>query len=273
MASVPLNLANRTTHVVPDLGCTRSIGSRAAIERFQKHALYCGITTEHALAISPLCCQLWGRNLFGKLYYSFSDNTSVFYQTWSAWDERRAFLILPFSDEEFGYDYWTVPKRRQNYMSSFWLVLFSSRILHNGTTCVGLDESCVPAKMAWAICSPEETCNFLSFKPKFSKITHKNWTKREMIYLLFVQTVLPFLKTKMISLWCNLHQGMNRWQKSVNLPRNAEFLHRYEEEKDLQSGETHLPHWSKMCQETRASDQKKPRFWATIQTVKLSATS
>ena len=32
-------------HVVLDLGCTRSIGSRAAIRRFQKHALYYGITT------------------------------------------------------------------------------------------------------------------------------------------------------------------------------------------------------------------------------------
>ena len=34
MASVPLNLANHPTHVVLDLGCTRSIGSRAAIKRF-----------------------------------------------------------------------------------------------------------------------------------------------------------------------------------------------------------------------------------------------
>ena len=41
-----LNLANHPTHVVLDLGCTRSIGSRAAIRRFQKHALYCGITTD-----------------------------------------------------------------------------------------------------------------------------------------------------------------------------------------------------------------------------------
>ena len=46
MASVPLDLANHPTHVVLDLGCTRSIGSRAAIKRFQKHALYYGITTE-----------------------------------------------------------------------------------------------------------------------------------------------------------------------------------------------------------------------------------
>ena len=31
------------------------------------------------------------------------------------------------------------------------------------------------------------------------------------------------------------------WKKSVNLPQNEEFLHKYEEEKDLQSGENHLP--------------------------------
>ena len=46
MASVPLNPANHSTRVVLDLGCTRSTGSRAAIRRFQKHALYYGITTE-----------------------------------------------------------------------------------------------------------------------------------------------------------------------------------------------------------------------------------
>ena len=45
MASVPLKLANHPTHVVLDLGCTLSIGSRAAIKRFQERALYYGITT------------------------------------------------------------------------------------------------------------------------------------------------------------------------------------------------------------------------------------
>ena len=40
MAAVPLNLTNHPTRVVLDLGCTRSIGSRAAIKRFQKHELY-----------------------------------------------------------------------------------------------------------------------------------------------------------------------------------------------------------------------------------------
>ena len=46
IASVLWNLANHPTHVVLDLGCTRSIGSRAAIKRFQEHAWYYGITTE-----------------------------------------------------------------------------------------------------------------------------------------------------------------------------------------------------------------------------------
>ena len=46
MAVPSLNLAYHPTHVVLDLGCTRSIGSRSAIKRFQKHAWYYGITTE-----------------------------------------------------------------------------------------------------------------------------------------------------------------------------------------------------------------------------------
>ena len=44
-----------------------------------------------------------------------------------------------------------------------------------------------------------------------------------MTNLLFVQTALPILRTKMISLWCNLHQEKNQWKKSVNLSQNAEF--------------------------------------------------
>ena len=38
MVAPPMNLANHPTHVVLDFGCTRSIGSRAAIERFKRHA-------------------------------------------------------------------------------------------------------------------------------------------------------------------------------------------------------------------------------------------
>ena len=81
------------------------------------------------------------------------------------------------------------------------------------------------------------------------------------------------LKTEMISLWSNLHQEKIRWKKSVFLPQNAELMHSYEEEKDLQSGEIHLPHWNKTCQETRVNDQKESRFLAEIQMVKHVATS
>ena len=41
-----LNLAYHPRHVVLDLGCTQSIGSRSAIEGFQKHSWYYGMTTE-----------------------------------------------------------------------------------------------------------------------------------------------------------------------------------------------------------------------------------
>ena len=50
----------------------------------------------------------------------------------------------------------------------------------------------------------------------------------------------------------------------MNLPQNVVFLHHYEEEKDFQSGETHLSHWNQMCQETRVSDQKKSPYWAEM---------
>ena len=40
MAANPLNLSHHPTHVVLDLGCTRSIGSRTAIEKFKKCAWY-----------------------------------------------------------------------------------------------------------------------------------------------------------------------------------------------------------------------------------------
>ena len=41
-----LNLAYHPTHVVLDLGCTRSIGSRSAIEILEKHSWYYGKTKE-----------------------------------------------------------------------------------------------------------------------------------------------------------------------------------------------------------------------------------
>ena len=78
----PLNLAHHPTHVVLDLGFTRSIGSRTASERFQKHALCYDMTTEFCPCNQPFVfANLETENWLGKLYDSFSDNTSMFYQS------------------------------------------------------------------------------------------------------------------------------------------------------------------------------------------------
>ena len=74
------------------------------------------------------------------------------------------------------------------------------------------------------------------------QLAHENWTKMKMISLWFAQPARPLLKTKITSPWCNLHQEKKWLKKKVNLPHNAEFLHLYEEEQDLESGEIHLPH-------------------------------
>ena len=82
MVATPLNLANHPTHVVLDLGCTRSIGSRSAIERFKKHAWYYGITTEFcrcnksfvfANSETETCME-------SCMHCPLSNNTTMFYQ-------------------------------------------------------------------------------------------------------------------------------------------------------------------------------------------------
>ena len=84
----------------------------------------------------------------------------------------------------------------------------------------------------------------------------KNCMTTMMTNLLFVQTALPFLKKmKMMNFWCNPHS--KKMRRSVKLLQHAEILHRYKEEKDLLSGEIRLPHWDKMRQGHRVSDQKK----------------
>ena len=49
-----LNLAYHPTHVLLDLGCTRSIGSRSAIETFQKHSWYKG--NDRILPLQQILC-------------------------------------------------------------------------------------------------------------------------------------------------------------------------------------------------------------------------
>ena len=101
MASLPFNFANHPTFVVLDLGCTRSIASRAAIKRFQKHAWYYGITTEF--------CPCNKSFVFANSETETCLESCIIIfpaQPPCACDGQRAHLILSFSDEEFGCDYW-----------------------------------------------------------------------------------------------------------------------------------------------------------------------
>ena len=69
IASVPPDLAHHPTHVVLDLGCTRSIGSRTAIRRLQKYALYHGMTTEFCPCNSLFCWPNLRQKRVGKVAF------------------------------------------------------------------------------------------------------------------------------------------------------------------------------------------------------------
>ena len=103
-------------------------------KRLQKHALYYGITTEFCRCKNPV------------VFANFATETCwesciIHFPTTPPRSTRVDVLetgyvptlFLSSSDETFGYDYWLGSERRQNYMSSFWLVLISSWILNNGT--------------------------------------------------------------------------------------------------------------------------------------------
>ena len=85
------------------------------------------------------------------------------------WDRWCTYFVF-VSYEKFGCDFWTASSRRQDYMPSFWLVFLSSWKFHNGTYCVGPDESYKAAcdKIEWSIRSPKETCNLCQVRAKTS---------------------------------------------------------------------------------------------------------
>ena len=88
MKPVPSNIPNHPTHVVLDLGCTRSINW---IKNGNQNVPgTCAVLWHYGrllLLQKVFCvCQLWDRNLLGKLYYPFSDSTSVLNQSRHSWD-------------------------------------------------------------------------------------------------------------------------------------------------------------------------------------------
>ena len=117
MALPSLNIAYHPTNVVLDLGGTRSIGSRSAIERFQKHSWYCGFTTE-------LCHCNKSFVFANSETETCSESCIIHFPTTPPvhpWLRQVMYFPIP---KKFGYDYWTGSSRRQAYMPSFWFVFF-----------------------------------------------------------------------------------------------------------------------------------------------------
>ena len=155
------------------------VGSRTATGRFQKHALYYGISTEACPCDKSF------------VYANFETGTSlesciIHFPTTPPCSTRVdvletgnvPILFSLHQMHKLGIALELDTKGRQNYMSSIWLVLFSGRLLHDGTYCVGFDESCVPAKVAWAVGSPDETCNTCSFAAKINLCSSHTRTGR-----------------------------------------------------------------------------------------------
>ena len=94
MAVPSLNLAYHPTHVVLDFGCTVGwieIGCGKIPEAFL--VLW---YNDRTLPLQQILCvrKLRNKNLFGKLHYSLSNNTTMFIHGWCAWDKWCTFRFL-----------------------------------------------------------------------------------------------------------------------------------------------------------------------------------
>ena len=211
-------------------------------KRFQKHALYYGITTEFCRCNKSLSClPNLRRRPVGKVVLSIFRQHLCVQPEWTFL--RTGDVPVLFSLPEMKNLEMTIeldPKGDKITCPAFGMYSYPDEYSTVGHIVLDLTSLAYQAEIAWAICSPEETCNFCTIgaKNQHIQLTQQNWMKTKMINLLFVRTALPFLKMKVINLWRNLHQIKNWWQESVNLPQNAVFLHHYKEDKDLQPGET-----------------------------------
>ena len=135
--------------VVLDLGCTRSIGSRTAIEILKKHAWYYGITTEFCRCNKSFVFANSETETCKKLHNPLSHNTTIFYQSRCAWDRWCAIVSSLSHMKNLGSTYDLDPKGDKITWLPFGLYSPPSWALHNGTYCVGRDESCVTGDLVF----------------------------------------------------------------------------------------------------------------------------
>ena len=144
MASVPLNLANHPTRVVLDLGCTGSLGSRAAIRRFQKDALYYGITTEFCRCNKCFVCANSETETCWESCIIHFPTTPPCSTGVDVLETGNVPILFSLSQmKNLGLTWLLNWIRRETHITclAFGLYSFSSWILYNGTYCFGLDES------------------------------------------------------------------------------------------------------------------------------------
>ena len=169
-------------------------------KRLQKHALYYGITTEFCRCKNPV------------VFANFATETCwesciIHFPTTPPCSTRvdvleTGYVPTLFSHPQMKHLGMTIeldPKRDTITCPAFGLYSSPAEYSTMGHFGFGFDESCVPEKIAWADRSKNQRI----------QLAHENWTKMMTINPLFVQTMLPFLKMKMMSLWCGHHQGQS----------------------------------------------------------------
>ena len=226
----------------------------------ETYALYSGITTEFCTCNRSFCvCQLWDRNLSGKLHYSLSDNTAMCYLPefmclrWATCPSYSLFLRWRI---------WVWPLNWiQRKIQLLTCTLLQSNSPTMGHVVLDLTSLAYQPKSRERSARPTKLVTFCSIETnQYIQLASKNWMTTKMINLLFVQIVMPILKRKMkmLNLWCNLHPVKKELKMWIFCKTQCSYIVT-KKKKDLQFDEIHLSHWNKMYQEPPVSSQKTSR--------------
>ena len=271
----PLNFDNHPTHVVLDLGCTRSIGSRAAMERFKKHAWYYGITMEScrcnksfvfANSETDTCMESC------VIHFSTTPPCSTKVDVLETGDVPILFVVPqmrsvgmtieldPMVDKITcpAFDLYSSPVE---YSTMGHIVLDLTSLAYQPTT-----------KSSERSGHPKRHLIFAMSKTSISS-SYTKCMERKMMDPMRSLIIWLSLMMKITNLRCIQHQRKNLRKNGVTQLLMTETWHPWclqdlrqlyqcEGEKDLQYDKTQLPHWKRRLQETRVIEQRMPRFWA-----------
>ena len=152
MAAVPLDLANHPTHVVLDLGCTRSMGSRAAIKKVTETYVVLRHYDRVFAVVKILSCLPTPRRR------PCWESCIIHFPTTPPCSTRvdvleTGYVPTLFSHPQMKHLGMTIeldPKRDKITCPAFGLYSSPAEYSTMGHFGFGFDESCVPDKIAWA---------------------------------------------------------------------------------------------------------------------------